>query len=213
MKTNGKIEKKLLLIVVLLFSVGFVLHVVPALRQKALILTEGFLFIINTFVFVAFIRNHFSWSLLMITFLILLLTFFIEVMGVKTGLIFGSYAYGDVFNITLFNVPLVIGFNWLMLILSANSLVKYWLRHRWIFTALLAAVLVLILDVLLEPVAITLGYWSWESHSVPIRNYMAWFVIGACFSFILKSYDLKSSILKYYIIIQFLYFAGLTVLL
>ena len=40
----------------------------------------------------------------------------IEIIGVRTGYIFGNYNYGNVLGIKVYDTPIVIGVNWLMLI-------------------------------------------------------------------------------------------------
>ena len=47
--------------------------------------------------------------------LICISSFVIEVAGVKTGQVFGNYAYGNSLGIKLLNTPLIIGLNWLLL--------------------------------------------------------------------------------------------------
>ena len=207
-----KKENGYILVTVLFFCVGFVMHIIPAFREGAISITEGFLFLINIFVFGVCLIRFFSYRLLMISFLILLFTFLIEVIGIKTGKIFGYYHYGNVFSITLFDVPLVIGFNWLMLIMSANSLVRHWVKREYLIL-FCVAILVMVFDLLLEPVSIKLGYWTWENNAIPVQNYLAWFFIAFFFSFPLRYFTLDSRLLQSYIIIQFLYFAGLSLLL
>ena len=34
------------------------------------------------------------------------------------------------------------------------------------------------LDFLIEPVAISLDFWSWEYDIIPLQNYIGWFVIA-----------------------------------
>jgi putative membrane protein len=104
-----------------------------------------------------------------------LLSFLVEMAGVQTGLIFGRYEYGDVLGIKVLETPLLIGVNWLILIVATSSLMDYsnlpaWLRN------LLAAALMTFTDVLIEPVAIALGFWHWFGQPVPLQNYLAWFI-------------------------------------
>ena len=40
-----------------------------------------------------------------------IVTFFLEVLGVSQGFVFGPYYYGDVLGPKLFNVPVIIGLN------------------------------------------------------------------------------------------------------
>jgi putative membrane protein len=37
-------------------------------------------------------------------------------------------------------------------------------------------------DFFMEKAAVKLNYWTWESGTIPIQNYIAWFVLGFVFS-------------------------------
>ena len=52
---------------------------------------------------------------------ILLSSFFLEVLGVKTGKIFGTYNYGYALGIKILETPILIGFNWLFLTYCSTS--------------------------------------------------------------------------------------------
>jgi putative membrane protein len=41
------------------------------------------------------------------------------------------------------------------------------------------ATLAVLLDLLMEPVAIKLGLWKWVGEAVPLYNYLCWFAISA----------------------------------
>jgi len=47
-----------------------------------------------------------------------------------------------------------------------------------------AALMMTLLDFLIEPVAIAYDFWSWEAVSIPIQNYGAWFLISAVLHFV-----------------------------
>jgi putative membrane protein len=34
------------------------------------------------------------------------------------------------------------------------------------------------IDFFIEPVAISLGFWTWTSESIPLENYLGWFFIA-----------------------------------
>ncbi len=107
--------------------------------------------------------------------------FFIEVIGVNTGLVFGVYTYGRALGIKLWATPLLIGVNWLILVYCAGVfLQKFNLKSSWLFSALGAGIL-LGIDFLIEPVAIRYDYWSWSEGFIPLQNYIGWYF----FSFIL----------------------------
>ena len=51
-------------------------------------------------------------------------TLLLEIIGVKTGLIFGEYIYGNTLGFKVAEVPLIIGFNWLFVILGGIGIGK-----------------------------------------------------------------------------------------
>ena len=125
-----------------------------------------------------------------ITLFILFAGFGVEVLGVKTGVIFGAYSYGTVLMPKIMETPLIIGVNWLLLVYTARAMVEYWDTTEWIKVPVVA-ILVTVFDIVLEPVAIKLGFWSWAGDSVPFQNYFAWFVIALVFSGIIAVSKVK----------------------
>ncbi len=155
--------------------------------------------------------NHGSWKAVHILFLILcfFIGFFSEVLGVQTGMIFGEYAYGEVLGLKLWGTPLMIGVNWLMLVYCACATINQlttkspdWLK------ALLAAGAMVILDFLIEPVAIEYGFWNWGGNEVPLQNYLAWFIIALvlCFLFQKMVGKRKNKVAVVLFFLQFLFF-------
>ena len=53
-------------------------------------------------------------------------SYLVEVYGVKTGNLFGTYSYGDNLGWKLFDVPLIIGVNWAVLIMVAQQLTTHY---------------------------------------------------------------------------------------
>jgi hypothetical protein len=110
--------------------------------------------------------------------------FVLEYVGVKTGLVFGRYAYTDVLIPAFNGVPLAISFAWLGMLLCSFGITQrlttpktsIWLR------SLLVAVCMTIFDVCMEPVAVKLNYWQWLEPTgnalfvAPINNYVVWFL-------------------------------------
>lgn len=105
-----------------------------------------------------------------------LVGFAIEVVGVKTGVIFGSYHYGENMGSKLFDVPLTIGLNWAILsycsIIIANRLFR-----KTVAVASLSASFMVGLDYLIEPIAIKLDFWNWQG-DIPVQNFIAWWIIS-----------------------------------
>lgn len=102
--------------------------------------------------------------------------YLIELAGVYTGWIFGNYYYGSVLGLTLFNVPVIIGINWFIVSYGSYSILS--LTSLPIpLRILLSSLLCVLLDMLIEPVAIHLGYWYWNG-DIPVHNYIGWFFTG-----------------------------------
>ncbi|MEE4310850.1 MAG: carotenoid biosynthesis protein [candidate division KSB1 bacterium] len=118
--------------------------------------------------------------------IVIVLCFMIEWAGVETGVIFGIYRYGDTLQPQIFDVPVAIGFAWLCMLLTSAAVVQS-LTGRWsklspfILAALISFAMVLF-DVVMEPAAVKLNYWTWIGDHIPVRNYIAWFVISYLFS-------------------------------
>jgi putative membrane protein len=102
--------------------------------------------------------------------------YFTELIGVNTQLLFGNYIYGNALGFKLWNTPLIIGLNWLVLVYCISALTKS-MRDRWYFP-LIGATAMVAFDWLMEPVAIATGMWSWPDGSIPLKNYMDWFLIS-----------------------------------
>ncbi|MBD3377030.1 carotenoid biosynthesis protein [candidate division KSB1 bacterium] len=139
--------------------------------------------------------------------------FFAEWIGVNTGILFGSYTYGTTLQPQLSGVPVAIGFAWLTSASGAIAWSRKITGHReklWI-PSLLAALLMVIFDVIMEPAAVFLNYWTWQGGHVPVNNYLTWFVLG--FLFIILGYRLRATQLvwpglaRHLFLAQILYFA------
>ncbi len=138
--------------------------------------------------------------------LIALLGFFVELIGVATGVVFGSYTYGPVLGLKLFDTPIMIGINWIMLIYAIYSMFPDWQRN-WLFP-FFGASLMVIYDLLLEYFAIKIGLWSWAQDVIPIKNYIAWYIISVVLFFImqLSKQRISNPLSKYVLLAQLLFF-------
>lgn len=123
-------------------------------------------------------------------FSIALLGFVIEVIGVKTGMIFGKYSYGNGLGYKLLDVPLIISINWAMLICAGIRIVSSIFVNR-IMVLVVAALLVTGIDLLIEQVAPKLDFWQFENGLPGLHNYLGW--IGVAF---FTSYFFYPTIIK-----------------
>ncbi|MEJ2636895.1 MAG: carotenoid biosynthesis protein [Calditrichia bacterium] len=139
---------------------------------------------------------------------------FLEWLGVKTGVIFGEYAYGETLPPFIDSVPLAIGFAWLGMLLASAAisqrLLGDWFFEQAIFSSLIIAGFMTVFDVFMEPAAVALNYWSWSGETVPVQNYIAWFLISFFFAWLairLKVFRVKIPALAFHAYLaQLLYF-------
>ncbi len=122
--------------------------------------------------------------------LLFLIGYFIELIGVKTGFLFGEYSYGDTLGLKILDVPIVIGLNWSILCLATFSLFSVFIKNRFLLP-FFSSICMVLLDFLIEPVAIKFSFWSWSNISVPIQNYVMWFFISFIMNYILLKYRIK----------------------
>lgn len=112
---------------------------------------------------------------------IILISFFggigIEILGVATGTIFGEYAYGQVLGPKIAGAPIMIGVNWAILLFASAGVAKAFFSNPWKQLVFGASLMVLI-DIFIEPIAITLDWWSWSAGVPGLLNYIAWFLVS-----------------------------------
>ena len=156
---------------------------------------------------------------------IFLAGFFIEVIGVHTGIIFGKYWYGQTLGTKVLGVPLVIGANWLLLIYCSTvitqkifEILKEKLPQNLLFDSIFlksvfASSLMVCLDYLIEPVAIHLDFWHWQNEQIPIQNFQAWFLIAFLLNYtFLRGKFTKSNPLAILIFtLQFAFFVSINI--
>jgi putative membrane protein len=147
--------------------------------------------------------------------LIFLFGLIVEILGVNYGLFFGEYSYGANLGPKIYEVPYVIGFNWILLIIATGSVSDKLIKGKKIYKILFASSLMVLIDLLIEKSAPKLDYWEFVISPVPFSNYLWWFIFSLCFQYIFfktvksKEYNLSSNIL----FIQFVFFGMLAVFL
>ena len=166
------------IIIVLFHIVGLYGFLTPALELLFIKLVPYHLLLMLGLMLVTV--NDRSLGLIKFTVGVYLAGFFIEVIGVNTGQIFGDYIYGTALGIKLWATPLLIGVNWLILVYSTGvSLETFNFKSKWFFSAFGAGIL-LGIDFLIEPVAIRFDYWSWFEGVIPVQNYLGWYIFSYC---------------------------------
>ena len=159
-------------------------------------------------------NEEFSNKYINISLGIILFGYFIEVIGVSTGVLFGEYWYGEALGFKILDVPLMIGVNWLILSIGSYSIFQSYISHK-ITLAIASASLMLLLDILIEPIAIYLDFWQWQGGSVPLQNYFMWFITALMIQLVLayKGPLLKKKIGFAVMGVQFLFFGLLNLIL
>lgn len=196
---------------IIIFLVGIFGHINLGTRELMLWLTPFTLFITMCVVFYSLICESNN-KLIAWFFLTYILTFILEVIGVKSGLIFGNYSYGSTLGLKVLSVPLIIGLNWVFVILGGISIAQKVTSDKNL-SALITAMVAVVFDLILEPVAIKLDYWTWQNGNIPLQNYMAWFVISFLFAWIYNrmNLNLKTDLPKIYLAVQTVFLISLLI--
>ena len=135
-----------------------------------------------------------------------------ELIGVNTQRLFGVYTYGDTLGIKLWNTPIIIGLNWLVLIYCIAALSKN-IRDNWYFPVIGAATMVAF-DWIMEPVAISTGMWNWGGQEIPLKNYTDWFLISGFLFLMIRilKIEIKNQIAGVLLAMQVVFFLSLNLL-
>jgi len=121
--------------------------------------------------------------------IIIVSSWLIEFIGVKTGWIFGVYQYHGILKPTILNVPIAIGFAWFLALVTSHAMLqkvsRVNLNNIPIFIkSIIIGATMMFFDFLMEPAANRLFYWTWQNEVIPLQNYFAWFVIGTFYAYI-----------------------------
>ena len=110
-------------------------------------------------------------------FLVYIITFFSEWIGVNYGWLFGSYSYGNSLGFKIGGVPLLIGLNWVLLALVSRQISSKLFSSKWL-VIFVSAILMVMIDVIIEPLSDYLDFWYWEMSTIPLSNYRDWFLVA-----------------------------------
>ena len=160
-------------------------------------------------------HNRFNSDFGVFLLLIFWLGFIAEWIGVHKGWLFGDYAYGQTLGLKLSGIPLMIGINWFILTYVTGVAMQ---RSRFkspfirIFSG---AGLLVLLDVLIEPIAIRFDYWHWNSGNIPIKNYVCWFLIAGVMLYVFELFRFKKQSVAAPVLLltEFVFFGLLNVMI
>jgi putative membrane protein len=108
------------------------------------------------------------------------------------------------------NVPIIMGINWVILSLATRGIIQRFFKLP-IMKILVSSVLMVSLDVLLEPLAPQLDYWSFDTMVAPLSNYMGWLIYSLLIQILLELVQFKGHFMisLHILIIQLLFFGSL----
>ena len=111
----------------------------------------------------------------------------IEGLGVATGLPYGTFFYGDSLGPKLLGLaPYILPVSYVPLVIGAVAAAG---SRNIVFWTLKSALLLTLIDGVLDPGAASLGFWVWPEggpyYGVPVSNYLGWMLSGALASALL----------------------------
>lgn len=211
---NLNINPRLAIGIIILFHlVGLVGLSVPASRALFLQIVPYHLLLMVLVIFL----NHKSISSRFGIFgLILFFSgFAVEWIGVHTGWLFGNYSYGNTLGYKVLSIPLMIGVNWFLLIYATGVAMQRSRVKSAFFRVIEGALILVILDVLIEPVAIKFNYWHWFRGTIPLKNYICWFLVSSVLLYVFERFDFKkqSMAAPVLLITEFMFFGLLNLVI
>ncbi len=138
-----------------------------------------------------------------------LFAYFIEIVGLLTGFPYGHFTYSSNVGVLLFEfIPISLPFAWAPLMIGAVAL-SYKHKSNVLLFLLSTVAFLLAIDVILDPGAVYLGFWSYENggvwYNVPISNYIGWIISGAVGFIITYFFTKKRSNPPIYITMSYFY--------
>ncbi|MDH4090732.1 MAG: carotenoid biosynthesis protein [Cyclobacteriaceae bacterium] len=127
-----------------------------------------------------------------ITFFFFAVGMLAEWIGIHGGFLFGRYSYGDSLGLKVGGVPFLIGLTWAILVLVTGVCSNHIAENRAI-RMLIGAVLMVSLDFFMEASAPIFDFWTFAGNVTPLKNYMAWFVLGLLLHFVFQHSKLAGS--------------------
>ena len=205
-------EKKIRLLLIIFFTVGVAGFAIPVTSNFFTHLTPFALLLSISALAVFHRTDRFKRSLIVFS-LIFIAGFLTEVVGVSSGMVFGSYSYGRGLGPRLFDTPVMIGLNWLLLVYCTSIIVNSFLRNG-IIRIISATLMMVLYDVLLEHAAPILDMWEFEDGLAPFRNYVSWFILSMILILFLKFTGIKfeNRLAPFVFVLQIFFFAALLII-
>ena len=205
---NLDFNKKVSIIIIWLFHLSGLLGLLYIDKNLFASLTPLNLFISTTLLFVN--QTNATRMKFFIVFAIFFVGMIAEILGVQYGLIFGNYQYGNNLGLKLLGVPILIGFNWVVLTVICGSISSKIFKKSKVLSIIFGITLMLLIDITLEPIAPVLDYWEFSGSKAPLLNYIGWGITSLLTQTLYQYfYKNKEFIFSYNLFVaQFLFFLG-----
>lgn len=202
------------LLLLFLFACGIFFHWFPLTRSFVIKLTDLFLLLMNGGVLYFIIRQDRERKIYIWAIFTVLITYLAELAGVLTGKIFGFYLYASGMHWKIAAVPVVIALNWAVLILGSWAWAIL-ITKIPILQIVVGMILIVLFDMILEPLAMKMDYWQWAGGVIPLQNYLAWAVIAGIFFLLLKGFNIRyeGSLPRLFFVVQIVFFLLILLLL
>lgn len=171
-------EKYAIVFLTIIYAVGIAGFCLPTLQKWVVPLTP--INIAMAFLFVLLYQQGKNTKFFFVLLCIAVLGYFLEYLGVETGKIFGEYKYGKTLGPSWQGIPFAIGLNWASLVLLSCNIANRFIKHK-IAATIAAAIGMVMIDYLIEPVAMKYDFWNWKGNEIPFQNYIAWFAAALVF--------------------------------
>lgn len=132
----------------------------------------------------------------------------IETLAIHTSFPYGSFIYNDLLGQKIFGLtPWTIAFAWppiLLLAYTIASRTRLNLVHKFsTFNIIgMTAIFAMVIDLVLDPGAVALGFWSWETggffYNVPLVNFLGWLLTGFIGASLLHIFNRNKKVSKQY---------------
>ena len=124
-----------------------------------------------------------------------LFAFLFESLALKTGVPYGHFAYSDLLGPTWMGLaPFTVPFAWTPFILLAGMITERF-KGGWLKTVLFGTLILLVCDLIVDPIAVKVGFWHWERvgvyYGIPLSNFLGWMLSGAIGMGIWRVYSTK----------------------
>lgn len=140
--------------------------------------------------------------------------FSVEFLGVNFGLIFGEYVYGNNLGLKIGGVPLLIGANWVMLAFITGAVAAIFFDTSVLKAAVFGAFLMVLIDLVIEPVAPKFDFWEFADVTAPLSNYIGWFLVAFPIQWVYQTQvKIKDRVFSFHLVlVQFFFFGAFSLI-